>query len=229
MKNQVRIRGTVPRGTRGAGAGKTVIKKRADKPLRTKMDRLADEFDTIGKQIKRDFHALGCILIEAKKESKHGEWSDWLDDRGVDPRTAARWMKIARDFTADEVAAKGMKALLEPDAKKANRSPVTDFDSTDEDVEEPDEVLPPRSKTRSTFDPDVQDHVSPAKRPVAVAPAVHPAASFERVEKSAAEKACVAFDDYMEYMRAWVDEGNEVPPALRKANKTISEFLRGEM
>ena len=41
---------------------------------------------------------IGKRLIEAKKILKHGEWLPWLNEQGINSRTAAHYMKLFREY-----------------------------------------------------------------------------------------------------------------------------------
>jgi hypothetical protein len=62
----------------------------------------------------------GLRLIEAKSLLGHGEWLPWLSETGVSPRTAQRYMRIAR-LPADKydtVSHFGLKVALDEIAEK---------------------------------------------------------------------------------------------------------------
>ena len=65
--------------------------------------RIRAEHDAAGDAIKRGVeHAIaaGALLIEAKAQLRHGQWSPWLKQHcGLSERSAQRYMRIARHKT----------------------------------------------------------------------------------------------------------------------------------
>ena len=57
----------------------------------------------LGRQTVEAVHRVGALLIAAKRQTDHGEWQPRLRAAGVAPRTAARFMRIAERYTADQV------------------------------------------------------------------------------------------------------------------------------
>ena len=52
--------------------------------------------------------AAGELLNEAKNRMNHGDWLPWLEKTGIAPRTAQRWMLLARfGFEADTLIEAG--------------------------------------------------------------------------------------------------------------------------
>jgi hypothetical protein len=39
----------------------------------------------------------GDVLIAARQQIPHGQWSDWLRQQDIDPRTARRYMQLAEN------------------------------------------------------------------------------------------------------------------------------------
>ena len=72
----------------------------------------------------------GSMLVEAKAECVHGEWTPFLKKAGIAERSAQRLMKVARSgMSAETIVRKGgLKAAEASLAKPRNPPPVTDLD-----------------------------------------------------------------------------------------------------